>query len=68
MLKKIAIVTIPGIDSYAIDGSRLSRIGGEFGGGLVLRYGDFSLSLNYDIEVREDYTSQTGRVRARLVF
>ena len=66
--KQIAIVTIPGIDSYAIDGDRLSRIGAEFGGGLVLRYGDFSLSLNYNIEIREDYTSQTGRVRARLVF
>ncbi len=66
--KQIAIVTIPGIDSYAIDGSRLSRIGAEFGGGLVMKYGDLSLALNYDIEVREGYTSQTGRVRARLVF
>ena len=66
--KQIAIVTIPGIDSYVIDGNRLSRIGAEFGGGLVMKYGDLSLALNYDIEVREGYTSQTGRVRARMLF
>ena len=66
--KQVATITMPGINAYVLDGKHLARIGGEFGGGLVLRYGDFSLALNYDIEIREDYTSQTGRVRARLVF
>ena len=66
--KSVATVTMPGVPSYVLDGNRLSRIGAEFGGGLVMKYQDFSLSLNYDIEVREGYTSQTGRVRARLVF
>lgn len=66
--KSVATVTMPGVPSYVLDGNRLSRIGAEFGGGLVMKYQDFSLSLNYDIEVREGYTSQTGRVRARMVF
>ena len=51
-----------------LDGARLSSLCAEFGGGLVIKYQDFSMSLNYDIEIREGYTSQTGRARARLVF
>ena len=66
--KSVATVTMPGVSSYVLDGNRLSRIGAEFGGGLVMKYQDFSLALNYDIEVREGYTSQTGRVRARMLF
>ncbi|MBO4683247.1 MAG: autotransporter domain-containing protein [Alphaproteobacteria bacterium] len=66
--KSVATITMPGVNSYVLDGERLSRIGAEFGGGLVMKYGDLSLALNYDIEVREGYTSQTGRVRARMLF
>lgn len=66
--KSVATITMPGVNSYVLDGNRLSRIGAEFGGGLVMKYGDLSLALNYDIEVREGYTSQTGRVRARMLF
>ena len=66
--KSVATITMPGVNSYVLDGNRLSRIGAEFGGGLVMKYGDLSLALNYDIEIREDYTSQTGRVRARMLF
>ena len=66
--KSVATVTMPGLPSYVLNGARLSRLGAEFGGGLVIKYQDFSMSLNYDIEIREGYTSQTGRVRARMVF
>ncbi len=66
--KQVAMITMPGVNSYVLNGNRLSRMGAEFGAGLVMKYQDFSLALNYDIEVREDYTSQTGRVRARYVF
>jgi len=66
--KQVATITMPGINSYVLNGNRLSRMGAEFGAGLVMKYQDFSLALNYDIEVREDYTSQTGRARARYVF
>lgn len=41
---------------------------GEFGLGVTVTYADVDISLNYDIEVREDYTSQTGMVRARYNF
>ena len=66
--EQVATVIMPGINSYVLDGARLSRVGAELGAGLVMKYQDFSLALNYDIELREGYTSQTGRVRARFVF
>ena len=66
--KQVATVTMPGLNSYALDGDRLSRIAGEFGIGLGARYKGLDVSLNYDIEAREDYTSQTGRLKFRYNF
>lgn len=66
--KSVAVITMPGVPSYVLDGERLSRIGAELGAGIVMKYNGFSLAFNYDIEIREDYTSQTGRVRARMLF
>lgn len=66
--KQVANVTMPGLNSYALDGDRLSRIAGEFGIGLGARYKGLDVSLNYDIEAREDYTSQTGRLKFRYNF
>ena len=66
--ENVSTIIMPGVNSYVLNGKRLSRMGGEFGAGIVVKYNDFSLALNYDIELREDYTSQTGRVRARYVF
>ena len=61
-------VAIPGAIAYALDGERLSRIANEIGIGLGMTYGALSMSLNYDIEARADYTSQTGRVKFRYEF
>lgn len=61
-------VLMPGVNSYVMDGNRLSRIGAEFGAGLGVKYRGVDLTLNYDIELREGYTSQTGRVKARYEF
>ena len=66
--RNMATVTMPGIDSYTIRGERLSRFGGEFGIGLGLKYKTLDLSINYDIDVREDYTSQTGMLKVRYNF
>ena len=33
-----------------------------------MTYGALNMSLNYDIEARADYTSQTGRVKFRYEF
>lgn len=66
--KQVATVTMPGVNSYALNGERLSRIGGEFGVGIAMNYRGVDLSLNYDIEAREDYTSQSGRVKFRYNF
>lgn len=64
----VSTVTMPGVNAYVISGERLNRLGGEFGLGVTMTYAGVDVSLNYDIEVREDYTSQTGMVRARYNF
>lgn len=61
-------VAMPGINSYSVRGDRLNRFGGEAGLGVTMSYKDVDLSLTYDIEVRKDYTSQTGMVKARYNF
>jgi outer membrane autotransporter protein len=66
--KNTATVAMPGVNAYTIDGNRLKRIGGEFGIGLGMQYRDLELSVNYDIDVREDYTSQTGMLKFRYNF
>ena len=66
--KQVATVTMPGVNAYALNGERLSRIAGEFGIGLTMNYRELDVSLNYDIEAREDYTSQSGRVKFRYNF
>jgi len=65
---QVATVTMPGVNAYVLNGERLSRIAGEFGVGLAMNYRGLDLSLNYDIEAREDYTSQSGRVKVRYNF
>ena len=65
---QVATILLPGVDSYALNGTRLSRLGAEFGGGLGIRAGGLDLSMNYEIEIREGFTSQTGRARIRYEF
>lgn len=66
----VATVVIPGAEygTYTLTGDRLSRLGAEFGLGIGAKYRDMDLSLNYDIEVREGYSSQTGRMKFRYNF
>ncbi len=66
--EQTATILLPGVDSYVMDGNRLSRLGAEFGGGLGMKFSGLDLSVNYDIEIREGFTSQTGRVRVRYEF
>jgi outer membrane autotransporter protein len=66
--KSSMTVAMPGVAAYTLSGERLSRVGGEFGIGLTMKYNELDLSLSYDIEVREDYTSQTGMIKARYNF
>ena len=61
-------VAMPGINSYSVRSDSLNRFGGEAGLGVTMSYKDVDLSLTYDIEVRKDYTSQTGMVKARYNF
>ena len=66
--KNTATVAMPGVNAYTIDGNRLKRIGGEFGIGLGMQYRELNVSVNYDIDVREDYASQTGMLKFRYNF
>ncbi|MBR6009936.1 MAG: autotransporter domain-containing protein [Alphaproteobacteria bacterium] len=66
--KNVATITMPGVDAYTLDVERLSRFGGEFGIGLGMKYRGFDFSINYDIDVRKDYTSQTGMLKFRYNF
>ncbi len=63
-----ATVTMPGVNPYVLNGERLSRIANELGVGVAMNYRGLEMSLNYDIEARSDYTSQTGRVNFRYEF
>lgn len=66
--KAMSTVTMPGAAAYVVDGDRLSRFGGEFGIGLTAEYNGVEISLNYDLDLHEDYTSQTGMLKFRYEF
>ncbi len=63
-----ATVTMPGAPAYVVDADRLSRFGGEFGVGLTMRYDALTLSVMYDLDLHQDYTSQTGMLKFRYDF
>ncbi len=63
-----ATVVLPGVASYRVNGDRLSRMGGEFGLGLVAEYNGLQVSLNYDLDLHRDYTSHTGMLKLKLNF
>ena len=62
------IVRLANGSNYVVSDSKSNRLGAEFGIGLNVNYNAFDLSLNYGIEVRENYTSQTGMLRAKYSF
>ena len=64
----VATVNAPGNVAYVIDADRLSRFGGEFGIGLTAQYRGLDVSLNYELDLHEDYTSQTGMLKFRYDF
>lgn len=61
-------VVMPGAEAYAVNGERLSRMGGEFGIGLTALYKGMELSVMYDLDLHKDYTSQTGMIKFRTQF
>ena len=64
-----ATVMLPSIGtSYNVDGKALNKLGGEFGIGLTAEYKEMEFSIMYDLDVHEDYTSQTGMIKFRGRF
>ena len=66
--KNGATVYVPGGSIYHVAGNRMSRGGGELGMGLKMEWRGLELSLNYDLQLREDYLSHTGMVKLRCEF
>lgn len=64
----MAIVMIPGAAAYTVATDDLSRLGGEFGIGLSAEYYYLTVSLNYDLNVHRDFTSQTGSLKIKYKF
>lgn len=60
---EMTTVILPSFDNYVVSGNRLNKFGGSFAIGLSLKYNDWKFSVNYDIEFRKNYTSQTGMVK-----
>ncbi len=63
-----ATVLTPGAAAYVVNADSLSRFGGEFGIGMSALYRGVTVSLNYDIDLHKDYTSQTGMLKFRYNF
>ena len=63
-----ATIVVPGSAAYYVDIENLSRFGGEFGIGLTAEYRGLEVSLNYELDLHEDYTSQTGLLKFRYDF
>ena len=64
----VSTVVMPNGASYQVGGERLSRLGGEFGIGLNVNWRGTELSLMYELDLHEDYTSQTGMIKLRGQF
>lgn len=64
----MAVVMIPGAAAYTVGSDNLSRVGGEFGIGLSAEYYYLTVSLNYDLNIHRDFTSQTGSVKVKYKF
>lgn len=63
-----ATVMVPGATPYIIAGDSLSRLGGEVGVGLTAQYKGLEVSLNYELDMHKDFTSQTGMLQFRYDF
>lgn len=63
-----AIVDMPGVATYKVDGENLNRLGAELGAGVTLDYKGLKVTLMYDLDLHKDYTSQTGMIKFRTQF
>ena len=54
--------------SYHVPTRRLKRLGITGGVGTTINAGDWDLSLGYDVDVRKEYRSHTGSLKAKYHF
>ncbi|MCR5194115.1 MAG: hypothetical protein K6B71_01115 [Alphaproteobacteria bacterium] len=66
--RQVATISLPGVDTYEIKSDKLSRIGNELGFDFGLIYQGLDVSVGYELEIRQNFTSHTGRARIRYEF
>lgn len=64
----ITTVIVPGATPYVITGEQLSRFGGEMGISLSAMYNEWEFSVGYDLVLRDNYTSHTGKLNLEYKF
>ena len=64
----VALVMVPGAAAYTLETDSLSRLGGEFGIGVTAEYYYLTVSLNYDLNIHKDFSSQTGSLKVKYKF
>ena len=64
----MALVMVPGAAAYTVASDSLSRLGGELGIGVSVEYYYLTVSLNYDLNLRQDFISQTGSLKVKYKF
>ena len=63
----LALVQL-GADSYQVDADRLDRFGVEAGVGVETSVDDWDFSVDYEVDLHESFTSQTGFLKATYNF
>ena len=66
--KNDATVYVSNGTTYHIASDRLSRGGAELGLGVTGQWRGLEMSVNYDLQLREHYTSHTGMLKFRYEF
>lgn len=64
----VSNLIMPGGWEYKNDCDSLDPFGGQLGLGINIRHEQINIALNYNIELRKDYTSQTGMIKLKYLF
>ena len=63
-----SVVSLSNGTSYQVPNRRLKRLGATGGIGAVVSTGNWDLTFGYDLDVRKDYRSHTGSLKAKYHF
>lgn len=64
----VSIVSIQNAPAFLTKGQRLGRFGSELSLSSTITYKDFDFFMEYDLGIKKNYTSQTGKLKIRYNF